>query len=217
MKKELLVFDFDGTIADTLSVAVEISNELAPEFDFPKMNTEEFLELKGKKVAELMEMANMSWVKLPVFIKRVRDSFKKYLPQVEPVEGMPEVLLALKSEGFHMGILTSNTEENVHHFLQQHQLEYFEFIHSPSSIFGKGRVLKTFSRKYKIPNRKVVMIGDERRDIKAAHKAEVRSVGVTWGFGSADALQEHEPHHIVHQPKELFKLFTGKNLADVRG
>ena len=117
MKKKLLIFDFDGTIADTLAVAVDIVNEVGLEFGIPRVTTEEFMNLKHKNVSELMEMAGMSWMQLPLFVKRIRDHFKVHLHKVTPIEGMPEVLDSLQGQGFRMGILTSNTEESVQEFL----------------------------------------------------------------------------------------------------
>ena len=49
MHKSLIIFDFDGTIADTLRVALSIINDLGDEFGFRRLNQKEFVELKGKK------------------------------------------------------------------------------------------------------------------------------------------------------------------------
>ncbi|RMG26003.1 MAG: HAD family hydrolase [Bacteroidetes bacterium] len=207
MHKSLLIFDFDGTIADTLRVAIQIVNELGDEFGFRKLNQREFTELKGKSVPELMRLSGLSWVQLPVFIKRARDRFKAYLRQVPPIPHMPEILDTLHKRGYRMGIVTSNTREGVQRFLQTHQLQHFEFIYAPDSLFGKARVLKRILKQHQLAHTEVIMIGDEIRDLEAAGKAGIDALAVTWGFNSEDLLSSGKCAHLVRTPQELLQLF----------
>lgn len=136
MKKSLLIFDFDGTIADTLSIAVHIVNDLAEEFNLPEVSKDQFIELKSKRIKELLKISGISWLQLPKFIKRARTRFKKHLDLVKPIQGMPEAIKVLHKEGYKMGILTSNTQEGVEAFLSKNELNYFDFIQSSDSLFG---------------------------------------------------------------------------------
>jgi phosphoglycolate phosphatase len=207
-KKSMLIFDFDGTIADTLPVAIEIVNALGDEFGFRSVHQEEFLELKHKSIKELLELSGLSWMQLPLFVKRARDLFKEHLLEVHPILGMPETLFALHSRGYRMGILTSNTPEGVLHFLKTNEVHWFEFIHAPDSIFGKSKVIRKIMKTCRLAPAEIVMIGDEVRDIKAAQKAGVASVGVTWGFNSAQLLKTTHPDHVIEEPGELLRLFA---------
>jgi phosphoglycolate phosphatase len=207
MKKSLIIFDFDGTIADTLLVAVQIINELGTEFDLPRVSKHEFVTFKNKSVSELMRLSGLSWLQLPLFIKRVREGFKRHLEEVRPIQGMPEILHTLQARGYRMGILTSNTQEGVTAFLSGYDIELFEFIHAPDSIFGKGKMLREILRTSGLKEEQVIMIGDEARDVEAAHKAGVEAIAVTWGFNAEQLLLEHEPERLVHQPEELLALF----------
>ena len=208
MEKNLLIFDFDGTIADTLEVAVDIVNEMSREFHFPSVTKEEFVYYRGKSIPELMRLSGLSWIQLPVLVKRTRDHFKQRIGDVLPVDEMPQILRALQEKGYRLGILTSNTKENVQAFLQLHELEVFEFIHAPNSIFGKARRLRELQKSLKLAPGEMVMIGDEIRDTQAAHKAKVDSVAVTWGFNSEELLLAHSPTCLLREPKELLTLFS---------
>lgn len=207
MQKKLLVFDFDGTIANTLAIAVEVVNKLGEEFGFPHVSEEEFMELKHKRIGELLRLSGLSWIQVPLLVKRARDYFKINMARVDPIHKMPEVLPSLHDRGYMMGILTSNTQEAVRTFINHHELNYFEFIHAPDSIFGKSKVLREVLKTYYLKPEEVVMIGDEIRDISAAKKAKVDAVAVTWGFNSIQRLEEVEPAHIIHDPNELLELF----------
>jgi phosphoglycolate phosphatase len=210
MKKEMLIFDFDGTIADTLSVAVTILNSVGGEFGIPKVSPEEFMHLKHKKVPELMEMAGISWLQLPMFIKRVREEFRAYLPSVQPIPGMPEVVRQLHGQGYRMGILTSNTQENVACFLKKFEIDCFEFIVAPGSIFGKSGALKEILKKQKIKAHQALMLGDEVRDIKAAQKCKVDMMAVSWGFNATELLYQSKPQYLVDSPAEILHHFNSE-------
>ena len=208
MKKALLIFDFDGTIADTLLVAVRILNEVGQEFDLPHVDRDQFLELKHKSVPELMKMAGLPWIKLPFFINQARKKFRVHLKQVKPIMGMPEILSTLKRRGYKMGIVTSNTEEGVNAFLEAYQLKHFDFVYAPNSIFDKSKTIRSILHKYHLLPSEVTMIGDEIRDVEAANKVGIESIAVTWGFNSEQLLLKGCPNHVVKEPKELLNLLN---------
>ena len=211
VEKSLLIFDFDGTIADTLSVAVDIINDLGAEFGYRNISSEELVSFRSKTVPELLSLSGLSWFQLPLFIKRARDRFKASLPVVQPIEHMPEVLRELRKRGYRLGILTSNTREGVEAFLKLHQLLLFEFVEAPDYLFGKAQVIKHLLKFHQLPHHSVVMIGDEVRDLDAAHKAQIDSVAVSWGFNAENLLSENsrssQPTVLIHDPQELLRLF----------
>ncbi|MDX2245738.1 MAG: HAD-IA family hydrolase [Bacteroidia bacterium] len=206
MPKKLLIFDFDGTIADTLVIAEQIMLELSPEFNLPAVSRQEIIHLKHKSIPELLKISGLSWRQVPQFVRKARLCFKKYIDQVKPITGMPDILHNLRGQGYRMGILTSNSLDSVNVFLNNHELQLFEFVYSPDSLFGKSRVIRRVMRKNRMEPQDMVMIGDEIRDVEAAHKAGVDSIAVTWGFNSAELLQAHSPVYMVHQPEELLHL-----------
>ncbi|GAB4427808.1 MAG: HAD family hydrolase [Bacteroidia bacterium] len=207
MRKKLLVFDFDGTIADTLLIAEQILNETGHEFGLPPVSREQIMQYKHLSLTELMNLSGLKWVQLPVFIRRARSGFKRHMGQVKPIEGMPDVLREL-ARTYRMGILTSNSEEGVRAFLTQHDLQLFEFIHSPSSLFGKGKRLKKILKAHSLQPDDLIMIGDEQRDIEAAHQAGIDSIAVTWGFNGPHLLRAVEPTYLSETPRELLDLFA---------
>ncbi len=208
MNKTLLIFDFDGTIANTWVVATQILNEIGKEFRLPHIHEDMLPELKSKHIRELLKMSGMHWWQLPRFLTRARTLFRVYMDQVPPIQGMPETLQELQSQGYKMGILTSNAEDSVRHFLEMNQLHGFEFVLSPNSLFGKAAMINKILRYRKLAHEEVIMIGDEVRDIQAANKAGVDSMAVSWGFNSIELLQTSRPTFLVHSPEELFHCFS---------
>jgi len=212
MKKKLLVFDFDGTIADTLSVALIIINEIGEDYGWPVLDKEQFFEYKEKPTRELMDMVGLKYRHLPRIVRRSRRGFKKHMNKVSPIEGMSDVLIELKKRGYTLGILTSNTKKNVEKFLALHELEHFEFIYAPNSLFGKAPILKKILRRYKMKPEDIIMIGDEHRDMDAAKQAGVDGLAVLWGFHNAEQLSDGEPVKVLDKPQELLQLFPSLSI-----
>ena len=105
-----------------------------------------------------------------------------------------------------MGILSSNSQENIEIFLKNHKLDLFDFIHSTSKVWSKDTTLKKIISKYHIPLADMFYIGDETRDIIMAKKVGVKMAAVTWGYNSAAALSKHNPDFLLNSPQELLKL-----------
>jgi phosphoglycolate phosphatase-like HAD superfamily hydrolase len=132
------------------------------------------------------------------------------IDQIRPIAGMPEIIASLHARGHRIGILTSNSEENVAAFLTRHELPYFHFVKTSSKLFGKAREMKRILKAEKVTPSDVLYIGDETRDIEAAQETGLRIAAVTWGYNSAEALTAMQPHHVVSSPEELLDIAGGK-------
>lgn len=201
-----LIFDFDGTLADTRETIFNILNNLAPIFHFRKVDKREALKLRHKESQEIVKVFGISRIKLPWISKRAKADLSGQLSQVKPVYNIKPVVLRLKRMKFGIGILTSNSRENVLAFLKRNDLDVFDFIYSGSSIFGKAIVLKRLLKNRRLKS--VVYIGDETRDIEAAKKASIPIIAVSWGVNSAQILKKHKPDFLVRHPKQLIKILS---------
>lgn len=206
-KKDILIFDFDGTIADTFHYLIEITNRLSSEFGFKKIETHEIAKLKDKSVQEAIRHLGIPFLKIPMIVARAKKELHKEITRVKPTEGLKDILQQFKLLGFKMGILTSNSLKNVTGFLKNNELELFDFIRATPKIWSKNRSLKALINEKQLNCSQVTYIGDETRDIVAAGKAGIRSVAVTWGYNSHKALRAHHPDHLIHSPQELLQLF----------
>lgn len=193
----MLVFDFDGTIADSLAVSVDIANEIGPHFGLPSIDESQLQQLKGLSLREFLQEANLHWSQVPELAIRARAAFKKHLNRVEPIAGMPELIESLAQQSCPMHILTSNTRSNVQAFLKKHDIQGFGRIISPRNIHGKGASLKKLCTQFGYTPDQALMIGDELRDIQAAQQAAVPVVAVTWGLNSESLLRSTKPTHCV--------------------
>jgi phosphoglycolate phosphatase len=205
-QKTTLLFDFDGTIANSLHRLMEISNTLADEFGFLKIDPNDIAHFRTKSTLETFRELKVSLLKVPLIAARVKKEFQREVHLSKPFVQMEQVIPKL-SDRFTLGILTSNTEANVRQFLEVHQLSFFDFIYSSSNLFGKSRGIKRIMREKKISAEEMIYIGDEMRDIEAAKTSGIEMVAVSWGAHTAKALASLRPSYLIHYPDELLELF----------
>lgn len=208
MTPQAILFDFDGTIADTLEVIVRITNRLANEFGYPPITSEQLLYLKNISSRQILQNSQVSIFQLPLLLRRVRQEMKQEIPSIQPISGMPLILEQLSQKNnLKLGIVTSNQENNVRLFLENHQISHlFSFVKSGRTLLGKHKLLKKAIKPEKLSVQQVLYVGDETRDIEAAKKIEISSVAVSWGFNSPQILQTYHPDFLISHPQELLQI-----------
>jgi phosphoglycolate phosphatase len=206
MAAKVILFDFDGTIADTYQAIADIADRLSLEFGYKPLNPEELLFLKNLSSREVIKRTEISLFKIPFLVKRVQKELSKEIADLPLIPGIDRVLFELKKEGHTLGIITSNLQENVEVFLKKNHLNsLFDFIYSGTSIFGKHRVIDRVIRQHKFSREQAIYVGDETRDIRSARKSNIGIVAVAWGFNSPYILSEYRPDVLVTTPDELLK------------
>ena len=115
-------------------------------------------------------------------------------------------MLGLTENGYKLGILTSNSEENVSKFLKKNNLDLFDFIHSESSILGKSKAMHDLLKKHGIRPEEAIYVGDEIRDIEAARKTNIEIIPVCWGYNSKQILEKQNPDFLIDEPRQLIEI-----------
>lgn len=204
--KTVLIFDFDGTIADTHKYIISISNRLADEFNYLKIPDTDIEAMREKTAQEMISILKVPMLKIPAIVAKAKKEFYEGIADIEPIEGLKEVLNKLWESGIRMGILSSNNEKNISAFLDQHGLkDVFSFVQTTSKVWTKNTSLKKLIKSYGLDINHLMYVGDETRDITAAKKINTKIIAVSWGYNSAGTLAEHNPDYLVNSPAELLQ------------
>lgn len=207
----VVIFDFDGTICPSYHLFIDELNILSDSYGHRKIQDEERESLRDLSAKEVLRFLGISSWTLPFLIKKLRHNVQTHILELKPVQGMPNILRELKGQGVSMGILTSNSEENVLAWLKIHNLNLFDFIYTGNNLFGKDKHLTVITNK--IPNASqinIYYVGDEVRDIEAAHQAHLKGIAVTWGYNSQKILLAANPDYLFTEAKDLASLLITK-------
>jgi len=206
MFKEI-IFDFDGTVADSFGVMMEIFEEHKKEFGFEKFGDEELKIYREQGVANLIKERKISIWKILKILKVGKKLMNQKIISVKPFEGMREILMKLKEKGIILGIISTNSEENIKDFLKKNKIEVFDYVVGKGSLFGKTRIIKNILRKRKLNKNQVLYVGDEVRDIEACKKIDIKIAAVTWGFSDEKLLRKNKPDFLINNPNNLPRIF----------
>lgn len=206
MKYRTVLFDFDGTLADTKTLSIDVINTLAPEFGYPPVEKIEIPALEKMSARELLvrraHIPLRNIPKLARFERRGHQEMEKRAAEVTLFAGMPELLRQLRAAGCELGIVTSNSATVVAGALERAGVGV-DFVHAGSRFFGKTRAIRDACREYNVDKRYALYIGDELRDLEACKKVGVDFIGVGWGFNSAEALRARGAE-VLEKPYALF-------------
>lgn len=197
----IIMFDFDGTIANTLKLADQVYLELSNRYNLKRFTKDEIHELKHLSFQERLKMHHINIFKLPRMMRRTRKIVSKIILTTDPFIGMKELIQALKDEGYIVTIVSSNSKKNIMSFLNHHDFPHFDAILGNASIFGKDRLIQKLMKRY--PKGKPLYVGDELRDIISTQEVHCPMVAVTWGYDDKETLIKDEPDYIADSITEL--------------
>lgn len=201
-----IIFDLDGTLADSFSIGIEIINELKV-IQRP-FTREDYERVKNLTIPAILKEFGVPLWRAPHLLMKGRAALTKRMHEIPFFEGMDEVIHELAKD-HRLFVMSSNSLVNVRKFLKIHNIRRpFEQIYGGAGIFSKAKVLSRVTRQHKLDKQHTYYVGDEVRDVIAAKKAGLKSVSVTWGFNGEQILAAQNPDYIVHTPKELQEIFT---------
>lgn len=199
-----IIFDFDGTLADTFALTIESLNSAFAHYGYHPMSADYF---RSTTFSEIARYWHISLFRAMRIQSLVRKELHAILPDIAPIQGMADIVRELKRRKANLAILSSNDAPRIRTFLHNNDLEIFDPISSSISIFGKEQALIRFCHKHHLPLGSVIYVGDMSLDVIACKKAKIPIVSVCWGFNSQAVLREEDPDFIVEAPDELIQIF----------
>jgi len=198
-----VIFDFDGTLADSEDVFYHISNDVCEKFGRPLFTLEQYRYYTSIPIKQAIKELNVKWHQIPKYSFEGCLSFMRRIGSINLFDGIIDVLDELAELGLGMSIISSNSQENIRHLLDSNNLDCFESIISAQRLFNKHRFIKHFLKDSNLKSDEVLYVGDEVRDIHACKKANVRVIAASWGFDDLNHLRQENPDYIANQPSEI--------------
>ncbi len=201
-----VIFDFDGTIADSRQMIMETANIILKDMGRDELTHADVQKAREMTIPQLLKYFKIPTHLIPRIAIRARKMISERIDQVPPIKGINDVIIELKKQGYELGILSSNTKSNINTFLKNNKLdEYFEFVDAGAGIVSKKSRLKQTLRRHKIEAKSCAYVGDEIKDVVAAKTNLVKSIAVDWGLNTAETLSKYGPGAIVTNPSQILE------------
>ncbi len=212
MKYDLVIFDWDGTLADSTShivdcirFACEVTKEAFPGEDAARNIIglgmhEALVQLFGDRDQEFFDIFRVAYSD---------HFFRAPMSRDDLFEGAIATLQKLKEQGCRLAIATGKSRRGMDRALEQLELGgYFAGVKCADETRSKPDplMLQLLLEEHDVETARAVMIGDTEYDMEMASKIGMPRIGVNYGAHSVDRLLPHAPEAVVGSPLELLKV-----------
>ncbi|WP_100639555.1 HAD family hydrolase [Marinobacter salexigens] len=209
MDVKAVIFDWDGTLVDSVEHIAESLHQAATDLGYPALEREAYRDIIGLGMVEALGKLypGLSHEE----ITTIREGYANYFfrkittPQ-NLFEGMGDVVLDLQSSGRGCSVATGKSRKGLDPALVSSGLgPYFDTTRCADETRSKPdpRMLEEILHFYGIKPSEAVMIGDTRYDLEMAQRIGMPSIGVEWGVHKRDVLGNYAPHAIVDTVADL--------------
>lgn len=205
-----LIFDFDGTLADTSKLIVATMQKTIIDCGLPFLTEDEIKATIGVRLEEIPSILWSDHKNLGELVSSVyRKNFEIFKDEIPVVlfPGVKETLETLKDNGLHMAIATSRSRRSAEELTENLGIRnYFDYLLGGNDVAeGKPNPESVFTimERLKWKQDETMMIGDMKVDILMGKNAGVRTCGVTYGNGKESELLETSPDHIISSFSQL--------------
>src|SRR5271167_3794975 len=136
MRYRMIVWDFDGTLANTMALALATYNDLAARHGFKQVDDP--AAVRGMGTRAFLKQHGISLVRLPLLVKEYLAATRSRMDEVRLFDGLPEILARINASGCRQGVLSSNSAGNIRRCLRANGVEdVFDFVVGYPRLFGK--------------------------------------------------------------------------------
>lgn len=211
--KELLIFDLDGTLLDTVEDLAHACNHVLKEAGLPVYPVDRYRLFVGNGISRLIERAAPPEARSPEYIEELRIRFIDYYTRhidsrTRPYEGIPELLGRLDAAGIKLAVASnkfqSGTASLVTRFFPE--IPFVAVLGQRQGVPVKPdpSIVEEIMRIAGVRREDTLYIGDSDVDMETAKNAGVESAGVVWGFRGEKELRESGADRIIRNPSDIF-------------
>lgn len=200
---KLVIFDLDGTLADSARWMVEELTPLAARFGFRQASEAEIERLRGCDTRQILSSLEVPAWQLPFIARHLRQRVAQDAETIQLFPGAKALLRRLAGQGVVLGLVSSNSAANVRRILGPEAAALIEHYACGAPLFGKAAQFRKVVRCARVKPADTLCIGDETRDIEAARQAGLASGAVAWGYARRELLAERSPTWLFETPDDV--------------
>ncbi len=219
--KQLVIFDLDGTLLNTIADLGTATNHALKTFGYPLHNIASYNMFVGNGVSRLIERSLPEDERSPETIEKVRQEFMTYYDAhktdfTEPYPGIKDLLEELSSMGVKVAVASNKYQRAVSELVRHYfpETDWQDIEGQKDGVPTKPDPSIVFEILAKCPTKKskVLYVGDSAVDMETARRACVDSCGVTWGFRPVKELKDAHALSIAESPLEIINIVRRRGL-----
>lgn len=215
MKYQLVVFDLDGTVLDTLDDLTDSLNHVFALHSMPLRTRKEVRSIIGNGIKNLITLSAPSGTSAELIDRLFADYTLYYkehcADKTVPYAGMIELIERLRAEGVKTALVSNKGDYAVKELVKKYFDGLFDFAAgerdgvrrkpAPDTVIEAVRTLSADLKS-------TVYVGDSEVDILTAQNAETDIIAVSWGFRDREVLKEKGAPVIADTPEELYSFLS---------
>ena len=213
MKYELIVFDMDGTILDTLEDLKNSMNHTLKLHNMPERTLDEIRSFVGNGIRKLIERAVMSGTsteQIDVIHKDFMEHYEIHCADfTRPYDGVNDLIKELRNRGYKTAVVSNKADGAVQDLCVQYFPGLFDLAIGERPEIAKkpaADMINLALNKLNVSKEKAVYIGDSDVDVATARNSKLDMIAVDWGFRTREFLMEQGAETIVSKPEEILEL-----------
>jgi phosphoglycolate phosphatase len=203
MRYSLVIFDLDGTLADSFPWFLRNVNDVADRFGFRRVADGDVATLRRAGVDEIFQRLEVPRWKLPMIVRHMRRLKAAHIASITLFPGVDPMLRALADAGLRLALVSSDNEANARRQLGDANAALFSLFDCGASIFGKAAKFRRVVKRAGDDVATTIAIGDEICDIEAARSAGIACGAVTWGYAAPEALHARKPDFVFERMENI--------------
>jgi phosphoglycolate phosphatase len=215
MNVRAVLFDLDGTLADTLADLANATNWALAQLGCPAHPVESYRYKVGDGARQLCARA------LPADKQGLQDELTRLMRQYYDLHcfdlttlypGIPDLVAALGQRGLTLAVLSNKpddfTKRMIAHYFQPSPFAIVRGQLPNAPLKPDPTAARQITQELGIPPAHWLYLGDTNTDMRTARVAGMHAVGVLWGFRDRDELLESGAQHILVKPEDLLDLLA---------
>jgi phosphoglycolate phosphatase len=203
MKYQLVIFDFDGTLADSFPWFMEVFDQISDRFRFRKMARVELEALRSCGPSEILRRLGIRAWKMPFIASHMRSLMARDIDRITLFRGVDDTLRQLAEQGTAIAVVSSNSQENVRRILGPDNAALVRYYECGAALLGKQSKFRRVLARAGVPRQAAFSIGDEVRDLEAARRVGIAFGAVSWGYSDVASLRERAPAEVFETFEDL--------------
>lgn len=202
MPYALVIFDLDGTLADSFPWFLLNVNDVADRFGFSRIGDDDIASLRHAGSREILRRLNVPLWKLPAIARHMRRMKAEHIADIPLFAGTEAMLRGLRDGGPTLALVSSDNEANARLQLGG-AANLFAHFDCGASMFGKAAKFRRVVKRAGVEPSQAIAIGDEIRDIEAARAAGIACGAVMWGYAAPEALRSLRPEMVFERMEDV--------------